>query len=469
MHRQAPTAGRLATMAIFALSCFALLLFLWKSFGGALPLGPKGYRISVGFDEATQLSEQADVRISGVPVGKVVRISAAGSRARAEMEIDPRYAPLPSDVRAILRLKTLLGETYVELTPGSPGAPPLPEGATLPDGQVRSTVELDEVLRSLDRRTRTDLKAWVTGWAAAVRGRGADVSDAAGNLGPLAEDAADLLTMLDAQERAVTRLVRDSGVMFAALGRREGATRALISSGEQVLATTAARDRELAQAVRVLPTFLRELRPTLAAAEAAAGDAAPVLRDLRPAAPLLRPVLAGTAALAPDLRALFREAGPLITLAREALPAATRTVRAVRPLVDVLYPIGRDLVPVADYLGLYRSEVVTMFANVAAATQATFRPPGAAEALHYLRILAPVTNEAFVHEPRRLPSNRHNPYLAPRGLDRLATGLEAFDCENTGNPQTVPVVGAAPPCRVQAPTLIGGRRTAFPRLQRDRP
>ena len=40
-----------------------------------------------------------------------------------------------SDMRAILRQKTLLGETYIELTPGTPGAKPLKEGARLPDAR----------------------------------------------------------------------------------------------------------------------------------------------------------------------------------------------------------------------------------------------------------------------------------------------------------------------------------------------
>ena len=50
----------------FAISCFALLLFLWVTFGGAVPLKSKGYRVTVPFDEATQLAVESDVRISGL-------------------------------------------------------------------------------------------------------------------------------------------------------------------------------------------------------------------------------------------------------------------------------------------------------------------------------------------------------------------------------------------------------------------
>src|SRR5207249_7224520 len=72
MQKQAPSLGRILTMVLFALSCFGLLLFLWLSFGGSIPLEPQKYRIKVAFPEATQLGLEADVRVAGVSVGKVV-------------------------------------------------------------------------------------------------------------------------------------------------------------------------------------------------------------------------------------------------------------------------------------------------------------------------------------------------------------------------------------------------------------
>ena len=74
MVKSTPSFGRIAAMVIFALSCFGLLLFLWLAFGGPIPLKPKGYRFQASFAEATQLAKEADVRISGVPVGKVKTI-----------------------------------------------------------------------------------------------------------------------------------------------------------------------------------------------------------------------------------------------------------------------------------------------------------------------------------------------------------------------------------------------------------
>ncbi|HEX8204517.1 MAG TPA: MlaD family protein, partial [Solirubrobacteraceae bacterium] len=141
MQKQAPTIGRLLVMVGFALSCFGLLLFLWLAFGGATPLKPKGYQLNVSFAEGTQLAVEADVRISGVPVGKVktVEPNPETGRSDAKIQLEERFAPIPKDTKAVLRQKTLLGETYVELTPGDAGGPKVAEDGALDPGQVSQT------------------------------------------------------------------------------------------------------------------------------------------------------------------------------------------------------------------------------------------------------------------------------------------------------------------------------------------
>ena len=138
MQKRAPTVWQMGTIVGFALSCFGILLFLWITFGGPTPLAAKGYIVKVPVTEAAQLANQSDVRISGVSVGKVqkIELSPDGKHALATLELDDTYGPIPANTRAILRQKTLLGETYVELTPGSPDAAPLPEGGSLANGAV---------------------------------------------------------------------------------------------------------------------------------------------------------------------------------------------------------------------------------------------------------------------------------------------------------------------------------------------
>ena len=70
------------------------------------------------------------------------------------IEIDQQFAPRPADTRAILRQKTLLGETYVSSRAGSPSAPKLPDGGILPRAQVAPTVQLDQIFSAFDPTTR---------------------------------------------------------------------------------------------------------------------------------------------------------------------------------------------------------------------------------------------------------------------------------------------------------------------------
>ena len=167
-------------MGAFALSCVAILLYLWLTFGGAVPLRSEGYRFTIKFPEATQLAQEADVRISGVNVGKVKTKKPDNETGltSAVLELQSQYAPIPKDTRAILRQKTLLGETYVELSPGNRDAPPLNDGGTLSTAQVAPTVELDEIFRAFDPKTRRAFTTWLDAQGRGVEKGGADLNRA---------------------------------------------------------------------------------------------------------------------------------------------------------------------------------------------------------------------------------------------------------------------------------------------------
>ena len=420
MQKAAPSFGRIAVMAVFALSCFGLLLFLWLAFGGNIPLKPKGYRFTASFTEATQLAQEADVRISGVPVGKVKTIEPDKKTGRSDVviQLDSRYAPLPSDAKAILRQKTLLGETYVELTPGTPTAKAVPEGgqlrhgADLPDGRARRDLPL------LRPATRRAFQVWMQTQAQAIKGHGRDINDALGNLGPFAEDAGVAVDILNRQEGAVRRLIANTGVVFGALTERGDQLRGLIENSNLVFATTAARDRELQESFVALPTFERESQVTLNRLDEFAEDTDPLVTQLRPAARELSPTLTDLSALAPDLKALFRDLDKVITASRTGFPAAERILRDLRPLLNQADPALRQLIPILEGLGHYKGELTAFFANTAAATQAS--TPGTR--LHYLRTTNPFDPENLAAYPRRIGSNRPNPYQLPGGYRKLPAG-----------------------------------------------
>jgi phospholipid/cholesterol/gamma-HCH transport system substrate-binding protein len=494
--KQTPSFGRIFAMVAFGLSCFGILVFLWLNFGGSVPLQPEGYRVQVGFPSATQLAQEADVRISGVRVGKVKRKepNEQTGLTDTELEIDARYAPIPKDTRAILRQKSLLGETYVELSPGDRSSGVIQDGGTLPAGQVADSVELDEILRSFDPETRARFTTWFDQAGIAAKGNAEPLNDALALLTPFAEDTDEVLKVLRQQSDATHRFVRDTGYVFDALTERKGQLRDLIRNSNRTWEAIASRDAQFADTFRVFPTFLREGRATTERLTQFADNTNPLIDQLRPAARELSPTLIDLDALAPDLKGLFVDLDPLVRVSKRGLPATGEVLDNTRPLLARLDPWLRNLTPITDYLGLYRRELVAFFANFSAATQATegsFNDPS--KFIHYLRATSPVNPEMMTGWPFRLRTNRSNPYTEPGGYDKLRTEghLEVFGqylC--TDNPVPAPpesnewiseavaaqitqfVFGGdqnrdkAPPCDPQAPLgRFVGQTGAFPRLQ----
>src|SRR5207302_1282930 len=108
-----------AAALLFTLSCIGLIIFVWTQFGGTIPFSPQGYQFQARFKETGLLVPRADVRISGVNVGKVAAIQNQGVYSFVTIEMQRQYAPIPVDTQAILRQKTLLGEAYIALSTGS--------------------------------------------------------------------------------------------------------------------------------------------------------------------------------------------------------------------------------------------------------------------------------------------------------------------------------------------------------------
>jgi phospholipid/cholesterol/gamma-HCH transport system substrate-binding protein len=448
MQKQAPSATRLLIMVAFAFSCFGLILFLWLAFGGTIPLKPKGYEFKTSFSEATQLAKQADVRISGVPVGKVedIKDNKKTGRSDVTIEMDRKYAPIRYDARAILRQKTLLGETYVELTPGTKAAKEVPEDGRLPASQISPTVELDEIFRTFNKPTRLAFQTWMQSQAKSINGRGIDISDALGNLAPFSEDTERLLRILNVQRAVVRRLVSNTGDVFAALTSRDGQLRSLIQNSNLVFKTTANRDQDLADTFVALPTFENEARKTLDRLDSFAHNANPLLQNqLRPSARELSPTLVDLGRLAPDLKGFFHDINPLITASRTGLPAARKVLTELRPVLGQFAPFLRSLNPALQFLGLYTNDIQSFFANTVASTEAVdFPAKSGGKPVHYLRTTNPVNPEVLAVYPTRLGTNRTNPYVLPRAFDKLAGGLDSFEVRHCGI-RGLPVIGGSIP------------------------
>ena len=433
---------------------------------GPSPLAAKQYRIQADFDEATQLADDRRRAHLGRDRRPRAQDACCTATARARRSrSSPSTRRSPSDTRAILRLKTLLGETYVELTPGNEVVGRAArQRACWPAARWRRPSSSTRCCaRSTPTRARR-CSSSSRGWRSAVDDRGADLNAALGNLQPVAGQTNDLLTVLDSQRGAVRRLVADT---------RHGVRRARAAAGRAARADHRRRPRARVDRAPQRRPGRDRADPADDAARAAArrwptssclvGDATPVVRDLRPAARALGPTLTDAVALAPELEGLFRDVD------RRDRRVATPRCRRRREFVDAaragLPRCSRRrwprLKPVVDFLGPHKREFVTMWANIAADTQAIAgRGERRAAALHP-RARADHRRGAR----RQRPALRHEPpqpVLRARraGASWSGTGSRRSTARTVNNQS--PPGQFAPPCKLQPPQEFQGRTPGVP-------
>jgi len=497
MQKRAPTLGNILVIILFILSCFGLLLFLWESFGGPVPLKPKGYRFTATFRRTLALAEQSDVRISGVNVGHVVALrTGTEGRTVVTIEIAGQYAPVRANTHAILRQKTLLGETYVQLIPQGRSGPFLPDEGQLADSQVEPSVTLDQILSAFDPRTRRAFQVWQQALAAGIYGRGEQINASFASTEPFVEHANQLVGLLATQEGAVRALVHNTGVVFDALAGRDHQLEGLIVNGERTFHAAAEGSQGFAEAFEALPAFERNSIVALRSLDAFAANSNPFLLEFRPAQRQLALLLRAAEPFAPEFDHLLTALGPLTKAAKTGLPAFSKTLDLTTPVLENFRPVLHNLDPLLQFAGQYLPELQAFFANFTAATQAhglngSARNEGPTQ--HYLRSMQVFGPESLAIYPQRVGTDRSNPYFKPGAFNLLGSnGLQVFSngaCADSapsvsgppsetisqslieqiiqfkvanapGTANAVP----APPCTQQGPFTFNGQTSQFPHV-----
>jgi phospholipid/cholesterol/gamma-HCH transport system substrate-binding protein len=436
MQKRAPTLGNILVIILFVLSCFGLLMFLWESFGGPLPLKPRGYRFTIAFQRTLALSEESDVRISGVNVGHVVSVKLGNDgRTHTNIELSSRYAPIRRNMHAILRQKSLLGETYVQLIPEGQTGPLLADGGQLPNSQVEPSVTLDDILTAFDQKTRRAFQVWQAAVQEGISGRGEGINASFAQLEPFAESANKLVTLLAAQEGAVKALVRNTGVVFNALASRDHQLEGAIVNGEHTFHAAAESSQAFAEAFRALPTFEHNSRIALKELDAFAAVSSPYLDEFRPTERKLSALLRAAQPFVPQFNGFLTSLGPLTAAAKTGLPELSKILNLTTPVLENIRPVLHNFDPFLQLTGQYVPEIQSFFANVTAAAQAqatNSNVPGGPKQ-HILTTLAVLNPESLATYASKVGTDRSNPYLLPGGLRALTSGIPVFDSRSCAN------------------------------------
>lgn len=211
--------------------------------------GVTAYRLEVPLDSADGLSPGSDVLIAGAHAGSVQDITLDGGQALLTIAIDDAYAPVHTNARLTVRPKSLLGEKYVSLDPGSGDA--LPSGARLPTQQVARAVDLQDVVNSLDQPTREKLRTLVIELGGGLAGRGSDINQTIvlgrQDLGDLAAISDTLAT----RDQDLQRVIQGLDQVTAELSRsdRRQQLGELIKNSQTLLHSLSLQDAEIKRAL----------------------------------------------------------------------------------------------------------------------------------------------------------------------------------------------------------------------------
>jgi phospholipid/cholesterol/gamma-HCH transport system substrate-binding protein len=285
-----------------------------------LPWGDR-YEVHAVFSSAQSIRTSSPVRIAGVNVGEVTGVELTSEPVKDEvgdvrpavrvtMELEESALPLKEDAFLKVRPRLFIdGNYFVDLHPGSPSAPEVSDGHTFGLDQTAHSVQLDEVLTTLQSDVRTDLRTFLDQFGnALIRHRGAEGLRELFRTSPPAYKFTAQVSesQLGTHRGDLRGVIRGLGRVFRGLGRNPEALSDLVTNLRRVSGAFAAEDAALGQAIERLPGFLAEGKPTF--------------QELNEALP--------------SLRAFAREALPGVRRSPEALRAGLPLLEQVRGLMS---------------------------------------------------------------------------------------------------------------------------------------
>ena len=340
----------LARRIIAALVALAVCGGLYLVTIGAADEGGKRY--SVELDNAFGLTDGADVKVGGVRAGVItgMKLDRTDMRALVSFELNRGgFDDLRKDVRCETRPQSLIGEYFIDCRPGT-DPERLKNGAIIPVEQTETTVPLDLINNIMRRPYRERWSILLSELGAGLAARGDDLNETIRRAVPALRQVDRLLAILRQQRTTIRDLYRDADRVFVRVAdKRQDVTR-FVEEARDTAAAASQEEDGIAAQWRTFPTFLRELRPTLARLEATADDQIPALQNLNRSAPYLERLFDTLGPFAEVSRPQIRTLGDAAEVGREAVSAAREPVAEQRRGVDDLPEAGQNLAMTLEHL-----------------------------------------------------------------------------------------------------------------------
>ncbi len=337
-----------ALIAIIFILVFTIGPYL--AFTGHVPFTSYGYTVKATFANSANIATNSPVRIAGVEVGKVIETERDGDATTVTFTVDGSGQPIHDDAYAAIRPRIFLeGNFFIELDPGSPSAPQLASGGTIPVSRTSTAVQLDEILTALQAPVRADLSRLLESYGKALNRKptaaedlsqlpevkgisGAEALNKAFRYGGDAGRYSAQVTnaFLGTQPNDLSRLVATAGSSFGALARRQADLQGLITNFDIFTGALASQSDNLAKTIQLLAPTLKVTQASLVSLNKTLPPLRTYAIEMTPAVAELPQLIRSSEPWLEQVRPLLsgKEAGGVAKLLAESTPGLTEAAQA---------------------------------------------------------------------------------------------------------------------------------------------
>lgn len=322
--------------------------------------GPSGsssgngpYLVRAIFDDASFAAQGEDVRIAGANVGSIHSLGVtSGKKAAVTIAItDHRFAPFHDDATCAIRPQSLIGEEYVDCTPGTAGAAPLsrigsgPGSGTyyLPVARTSSPIDSDIVQDISTEPVRQSLAVIINEFGTGLAARGSDLNAVIHRANPALGNTDKVLKILAGQNKTLAQLATDSDIVLGPLARERKQISGFITQANTTAVASAARARAISQTFQKFPSYLAQLRPLMTDLGTLADQGTPLMSSLGQSAAALGQQFANLTPFAAQARSALINLGAAAQKSQPSLLATQPLANRLKALGDAGAPAAANL------------------------------------------------------------------------------------------------------------------------------
>ncbi len=248
----------------------------------SIPFTPQ-YEVKAVFENSANIRKDSPVRIAGVNVGEVVSTRRVGNASEVTFTVTDSGRPIHEDAQVEVRPRIFLeGNFFLDVKPGSPSAPEVPDGGTIPITQTSTGVQLDQVLAALQADDRENLQKLLQGYGTALNHRPTAAEDRTQDPDVQGETAGEAINdsfaygatgardsaivseaLLGTEPHDLSNLIAAQADLFGALSGHERELQGLVTNFNTTIGAFAAESDELAESVELLAPTLERARSAL--------------------------------------------------------------------------------------------------------------------------------------------------------------------------------------------------------------